>query len=58
MKNVSFLALVNLQMEFSVIGAFILIMEERFLDATNFEHNSTTGSSLNQFNKDFVTLDL
>ena len=30
MKNVSFPALVNLQMEFSVIGAFILIMEEPF----------------------------
>ena len=30
MKNVSFPSLVNLQMEFSVIGAFILIIEERF----------------------------
>lgn len=62
MKNVSFPALVNLQMEFSVIGAFTLIIEGTFsfsLDATNFtKHNSTTSSSLNQFNKGFVSLNL
>ena len=59
--NASFPALVNWQMEFSVIGAFILIMEERFpLSWCHkfYKHNSTTSSSLNQFNKGFVSLNL